>query len=76
LPVEISSIPCALFAYETDLVPASGMQGELERLNSAVRRRNRTESAAIRVPLSALTVVSHGHIECIDASKHPADCRW
>jgi hypothetical protein len=67
----VSSIPCAVFAYSSDLAAVSTIADEEGRLHEVVAERNRTESPAIHVPLSAVTIATRGHMECIGANHRP-----
>jgi hypothetical protein len=73
----VSSIPCAVFAFETDLGNERGIADEERRLHDVVADRNAGEcnGPAIRVPLSALTVATRGHAECVDANADPPTWR-
>lgn len=62
---QINSVPCALFAFDTDLAQGS-FENEWQRLQTLV-----AEQDNLRVPLSALTIATRGHLECVDARATP-----
>jgi hypothetical protein len=67
---EVSSIPCGLFAFKTDLAESRSIQDEVARLEEVVKARNAVAAQEIRVPLSTLTVASRGHAQCTKAGTH------
>jgi hypothetical protein len=71
----VSSIPCAVFAFDTDLTGGASIADEEKRLQGVVAERNANASLAIHVPLSALTVATRGHAECIAANAEPPGWR-
>jgi hypothetical protein len=73
----VPSIPCVLFSMDTDLASAGGMAREAARLLSAVIKRYESHKRPrIGTPISALTIVSRGHVECTKASPDPSETRW
>lgn len=64
----LPSTPCAMFAYDTDL--AGTIDDEVARLREVIDERN-SKAPPIHVPLSAVTIASRGHAQCIDANKRP-----
>lgn len=66
---QLNSIPCALFAYDTDLRERSGIQGEWRRLQAVVGRQS--GDAPLKVPLSSVVIATRGNIECVDARRQP-----
>ncbi len=69
----VSSVPCAVFAFGTDLAEGRTMEDEAARLHSAVSAANAPGAVPIKVPLSAVTVTTRGHTECVDTLEWEAD---
>jgi hypothetical protein len=65
----IDSVPCALFAYETDLCETSGIQEEWRRLQDVVA--GQSGEVPLKVPLSSVVIATRGNIECVDARNPP-----
>jgi hypothetical protein len=65
----IDSIPCALFAYETDLSEGKGIEEEWKRLTDAMA--SQPDEVPLKVPLSSVVIPTRGNIECIDAHAQP-----
>jgi len=69
------TIPAAVYAFDSDLAPSRTIDDEVERMKPAIEEVNGERIAAgskpIRVPLSAITVASRGHADCVDAEARP-----